>query len=320
MPEVKTNYLPYIIGIIVIIVMIVVVILITQNNLSSTITFIPSTTAQIIKSKSLSTKKIQPKSQQQLEQVSQQQLEQASQQQLEQVSQQQLEQVSQQQLEQAQIKEIITPENISITTPENISMTTPQNISTITPQNISTTTPKNISTTKKIITKKPFYFATLPPLIDKPVVTDNSTDPYLCPSNPPPPCPAGTQACAAQHGYCYWHEEDQMVSTYLGSPLDRCPLDTDSNKTNISYKIAGRDVWPRQSCIDRKLCPNIVGLDSCQRKAMQQAAEKQVQQAAQIAKEAAEKAQREQQARNPFGPSLFDPWNQQSNNSNCPMQ
>jgi hypothetical protein len=270
MPEVKTNYLPYIIGIIVIIIIIVVVILITQNNLSSTITFIPSTTAQIIKSKSLSTKKIKPKSQQQLEQGSRQQLDQETTTTPQNISMTTPQNIS-----------MTTPQNISITTPQNISITTPQNISTTTPQNISTTTPQNISTTKKIITKKPFYFATSAPLINNPVQIDNS-DSKLCPSNPPPPCPVGTQACVNKHGYCYLPERNEMVSTYLGSELDRCPGDSDTTKTNVSFKIGDVSVWTRKNGFDSTSCTT--------------AAQQLAQQAAQQAQQVARQAQQAQQA------------------------
>jgi len=62
MPEVKTNYLPYIIGVIVIIIIIVVVIILTQNNSSSITTtpiFLPTTTQRIIKSEKIITKQPQ---------------------------------------------------------------------------------------------------------------------------------------------------------------------------------------------------------------------------------------------------------------------
>ena len=104
------------------------------------------------------------------------------------------------------------------------------------------------------------------PCADKQLCPNIDAPSSCCPIDGSVNCPAGTQHCDAQPGYCYWHEKDQMVSTYFIPDYDKCPSDSTSTKTNLSYQIAGVNVWPRQGCADKKLCPNIDAPNSCKKK------------------------------------------------------
>ena len=120
--------------------------------------------------------------------------------------------------------------------------------------------PSDLTSTK---TNKPYKIAGVNvwPRISGVDMTCTNIDNPKCPTGRSN-CPAGTQHCAgggdAHQGYCYDGNKNQMVSTYFVSAYDKCSSDPTSTKTNLSYQIAGVNVWPRTGGKDKQTCPNIV--------------------------------------------------------------